>query len=119
MAFGLWRHQGTGAGGLLDRFAGHVGAKTYGDLYGAGVFPSEAMLERMMYGSRRLHVNLDGLVNSVDELPGIVQKGSKGMLHQPAPGVGNITNWEIWRIHQDPELLSKTIFYLNGKKVTP
>lgn len=119
VAFGLWRHQGTRAGGLLDGFAGHVGAKTYGDLYGAGVFPTERMLERMMYGSRRLHVNLDGLVKSVDELPGIVQKGSKGMLHQPSPGVGNVTNWEIWRIHQDPELLSKTIFYLNGKKVMP
>lgn len=73
----------------------------------------------MMYSGRRLHINLDGLVKSVDELPDIVRKGSKGMDCQPSFGVGNIINWEIWRIHQDPELLEKAVFYLNGKVVKP
>lgn len=37
----------------------------------------------------------------------------------PPDGGGNITNWEIWRIHQDANLLSRTHFYLNGKRVMP
>lgn len=73
----------------------------------------------MIYKADRLHVNLDGLVKNIDELPGVVQKGSRGMSFRPPEGGGNITNWEIWRLHQDPDLLGRTTFYLNGKVVKP
>ncbi|WP_153559314.1 RHS repeat-associated core domain-containing protein [Roseimaritima sediminicola] len=119
VAFGLWRHQETRAGGLLDRFAEHVGARTYGQIYDPRIFPTEEMLENMMRGASRLHVNLDGMCKSIDELPSIVQRGSRGMDYVPPGGGGNITNWEIWRIHQGPEMLSRTIFYIDGKPVKP
>ena len=119
VAFGLWRHQETRAGGLLDRFANHVGARTYGQIYDPRIFPTEEMLENMMRGANRLHVNLDGMCKTIDDLPSIVDKGSRGMDYVPPGGGGNITNWEIWRIHQDPEILARTTFYIDGKPVKP
>jgi len=92
IAFELWRHQGTGSGGQLTRFAKRLGAKTYSDIYGAGVFPTEELLEKMMHGASRLHVNLDGLLKNVDELPDIIRMGSKDMNYRTPTGSGNITN---------------------------
>jgi len=118
VALGLWEHQTKRTGGMLDRFAEHVSAKTYSHFYGES-YPTEAALEKMMYHADRLHVNLDGVVMSVEDIPSIVEAGARGLSYRPKSGGGNITNWEIWRLHQDPELLKKTIFYLNGKAVYP
>jgi hypothetical protein len=111
IAIGLWRHQGTQELGLLERFAQHVGAVTYGDVYSVQIQPTEEMLRQ----ATQVHVNLDGLIETFEELPRIIQLGSLGIDYRPPTGGGNITNWEIWRIYQEPELLARTRFYLNGK----
>lgn len=116
IAIGLWRHQGTQELGLLERFAAHVGALTYGDVYSAESWPTEEMLSTMLRQATRIHVNLDGLLETFEELPRIIERGSQGILSRPN-GQGNVTNWEIWRIHQEQELLDRTVFYLKGKVI--
>ena len=118
IAFGLSRHQETGARDLLSNFANNVGAKTYADFYDRRIFPTESMLEKLMYGGDRLHVNLDGLLESPAQLPNVVQMGSRGLDFVPLEGGGNITNWEVWRLHQDPALLNKTTFYFDGAPIS-
>jgi hypothetical protein len=119
IAIGLWRHQGTQETGQLERFAAHVGAKTYADVYAVDILPTEEMLERMLRQATRIHVNLDGLATTGDDLASIIDLGSRGIDYTPPSGGGNFTNWEIWRIHQEQELLERTLFYLNGKVVRP
>ena len=43
----------------------------------------------------------------------LVEIGSMGL------GQGNVTNWELYMIVNDPGLLSKTTFYLNGVPYVP
>ncbi len=95
LAIGLARHQLTGSPTLLENFARHVDAKTYGDIYGNY-----------------------GLISNLDEFPNLLQKGSRGI--EPVDvlrGVerGNITNWEVWKI--DTSFKEKAFFYFNGKMV--
>jgi|GEM_PF-6115049 len=117
LAIGLWRHQGTDELGLLERFARHVDALTYADVYSVETLPTERLLEQMLKQATRIHINLDGMVETFADLPRIIELGSRGFDFKPPSGGGNITNWEIWRLHQNPELLAKTKFYLDGKEI--
>ncbi|KHD09122.1 hypothetical protein PN36_22930 [Candidatus Thiomargarita nelsonii] len=83
MAIGLARHQRSGSPALLENFAQHVYAKTYADIYGnwwPGTMERlKANLFRAMNDARYLKVNLDGLIESLDEFPILLQKGSRGI----------------------------------------
>jgi YD repeat-containing protein len=122
-AVGLARHQVTGDATLLNNFADRVGAKTYADVYGSWGFRDIPDLANKsltaMENAERLHINLDGVVNSPEELPTIVQRGSRGIGVQdllPDGRVsGNVTNWEIFKIETTPTLKAKATYYWNGK----
>ena len=122
LAIGLARHQLTGSPTLLENFARHVDAKTYGDIYGnwwPGTMEKlKVNILRAMSNARYLKINLDGLISNLDEFPNLLQKGSRGI--EPVDvlrGVerGNITNWEVWKI--DTSFKEKAFFYFNGKMV--
>jgi len=121
LAIGLARHQRTGSLTSLENFAQHVGAKTYGDIYGnwwpGTIEKLEVNILRAMTDARYLRVNLDGLIKEIDQFPSILQKGERGI--EPVEvlrGVemGNITNWEIWKIYMTEMLKEKAVFYFNG-----
>jgi hypothetical protein len=78
IAIGLWRHQGTQELGLLERFAEYVGALTYGDVDSAESWPTEEMLSKMLRQATRIHVNLDGLVETFEEMPPYYRIGQFG-----------------------------------------
>ena len=70
--------------------------------------------------AKQLHVNLDGIVTSVEQLPNIARLGRRGAnASNTLNGVfsGNVTNWEISIILNNPEFRKKTTFYLNGQPV--
>jgi hypothetical protein len=105
MALGLaTREAGTGET-LLNRFAGDVGAKTYGQLYGSwwpgSMEALESNLETAMQSSSRLHFNLEGMSAA----------RYSEFAKNPAFSSGNITNWELHKIMSNPSLLQKTKFY--------
>jgi len=120
MAIGLARHQLTGSPTLLEKFARHVDAKTYGDIYGNWWPGTIEKLERnilsAMTDARYLQVNLDGLIDNIGEFPNLLEKGMRGI--EPVEVVrgverGNITNWEVWKIYIS--FKEKAFFYLNGR----
>lgn len=72
--------------------------------------------------AKSIRINLDGMVKSAKDLPDIVNRGKRGIAFQecgPDGIIGNITNREIATIFDNPELLKKATFYLDGKKVKP
>uniref|UniRef100_UPI001C6115EC hypothetical protein n=1 Tax=Methylibium rhizosphaerae TaxID=2570323 RepID=UPI001C6115EC len=80
----------------------------------------ERNLTMSMDRARSISVNLDGLVQSVDEFPTILERGARGI--EPAAvrnGLerGNTTNWEVWKVYNSSTLRPKATFYLNGQPV--
>lgn len=95
IAFGVREH--------LDKFTARVEATNYKQ-WGPGDFQSQ-FLEKIASPSTRIHFNLDGITNVMKA----VQQGSRG--YQNA---GSVTNWELYQIYSQPEVLQRTTFYLNG-----
>jgi hypothetical protein len=121
---GLSRHQGTASPTLLRNFSEHVEAVSYFNLFNSGWPGSFEKLERnilfAMENARSLKVNLDGLVNGIEDLPAVFQKGSRGI--EPPEVIrgverGNVTNWEVWTIYSTESLRNKATFYLNGQPI--
>ncbi|MCB0084913.1 MAG: hypothetical protein KDE47_28430 [Caldilineaceae bacterium] len=113
VAFGLTKHPAHGYRHLLGRFAHHVNAVTYWDLYD-DTFDAPTMAERilcMMVDARCIHFNLDGMVTDETTLADLYERGSVGA------GEGNWTNWEFYIIVSNEILFNKTVFYLGGKIV--
>lgn len=114
LALGLARHGATGSAALLTRFARKVDARTYGDIYGGWSFDSFEQLESnilsAMRSSSRIHFNLDQMnLRAFQEFAG-----------NPRLADDNITNWELFQVLNDPDLLKKTIFYgAGGAPVQP
>jgi hypothetical protein len=116
---------------LLQSFSNSTNSKVYNIWNGgnANLFETpwpgsyetlERNLRLAMDNARSLNVNLDGLVKSVDKLPGIVELGNRGIGFQEVVGNslrGNVTNWEVSQVVTNPEYAKKATFYLNGKIV--
>ena len=97
-----------------NRFAAHVGAKTYGQIQGSWCPGSmerlQSTLTTHMQNAERLHFNLDQF------RPDRFREFAKN----PVFSDNNITNWELYRILTSPELLKKTISYgPGGGKASP
>ncbi|MCU7929032.1 MAG: hypothetical protein KZQ97_21730, partial [Candidatus Thiodiazotropha sp. (ex Dulcina madagascariensis)] len=77
-------------------------------------------IEFLMQRSNNIRFNLNGVVNSVDDVPSVVELGSQGIgariMHR-GQEIGNHTNWELYKIMNNDSYLGKTSFYLNGQKV--
>jgi hypothetical protein len=111
---------------MLENFARNVNAHTFKDIYGSWLnwrdFADLAgKIEGALNGARTIRVNLDGLVQSVDDLPRIIELGARGIHFEgvTATGtrMGNITNWEVFTIYTNPALRERAVFYLNGQPV--
>jgi hypothetical protein len=110
LAFGLSQHPAHGYDGLLARFADHVGAQTYWDVY-EDIPDAQIMAERLvglMNDANSIHFNLDGMLTNGDTISDLLVKGAMGA------GEGNWTNWEFYVIATNAPFLEKTVFYLNG-----
>jgi len=113
LALGLSRHPNHGYGGLVGKFAEHVHAKTYWDLFDNTTNMRE-MGENLLKGlenADHIHFNLDGMLPKGVSLQDIDRWGAAGI------GEGNVTNWEFHQIVSDSGLRSKTTFYLDGKPI--
>ena len=73
-----------------------------------------------MQRSNNISFNLNGIVNSIDDIPSVVELGSQGLgariMHR-GQEIGNHTNWELYSIMNNDSYFGKTSFYLNGQKV--
>jgi hypothetical protein len=91
----------------LNSFAKKFNFKTYRQFTSGGIKPTE-IEAAILNPSNNLHFNLDGMsgfrYNSFTP-------GSKVTL-------GNITNWELHTIVNNPNALSRTTFYKNGSEVS-
>ena len=55
-----------------------------------------------------IHFSLNGMLGGGRTLEQAVERGGRGI------GKGTVTNWELYHIVNNPELMHKTTFYLNG-----
>jgi hypothetical protein len=110
-ALGLSKHPHHGYGGLVERFAKHVGGKTYLDLF-ENTNDLRKLGKNILTGMRksdRIHFNLDGMIRPGHALQDVVELGKLGIGHM------NVTNWEL---HMTLKKFSrKATFYLNGRPV--
>lgn len=81
----------------------------------------ESNLQFLMNRSSNINFNLNGVVNSVDNIPQVVQWGRQGsgarIVMDNGIDIGNHTNWEAMQILTNKSLYDKTTFFLNGEKV--
>ncbi|MFN9474020.1 hypothetical protein [Acidovorax sp.] len=115
----------------LAQFARAHGSRIYnarggGDanLFGSPWPGSDEALERnislAMEHASEINVNLDGVLRSLDELPQVLKLGEKGIGHRrelEGVPVGNVTNWEIWKIMKNESYRMKSNFFFNGSPV--
>jgi hypothetical protein len=113
LALGLSSHPNHGYNGLVGKFADHVNANTYWDL-----FENTTDMRQMgnnllqgMRGAEHIHFNLDGLIRPGFTINDVRRFGSEGIGH------GNVTAWELDQVLKNPAFSSKATFYLNGKPV--
>jgi RHS repeat-associated protein len=90
----------------LDDFAKTISASTW-KVWGTKNFESQ-FLQRLANPATDIHFNLDG----VDDVWKAVTEGAKGLESSRA------TSWELYKIYTDPEALSRTTFYREGKIVS-
>ncbi len=89
----------------LDDFAESVSASTW-KKWAAVDFEGQ-FLGKVRSSSTKIHFNLDGIDNPWSA----IQQGSRGYLQ------GGYTNWELFQIYSDPNIMSRTIFYSGGSVV--
>ncbi|RKH45243.1 RHS repeat-associated core domain-containing protein [Corallococcus sicarius] len=108
LALGVATHGKTGSPLLLNRFASHVEARTYGQLQGSWWPGSMERLQETLTGymhdARRIHFNLDQF--DLERFGRFAK--------DPSFAEHNVTNWELDQILNDSTLLRKTIFYGPG-----
>lgn len=91
----------------------------------SSAFPgtSEKLQRNILFSldnAKSINVNLDGVVKSVDDLPGVIELGNKGIDFERVVNgrvFGNTTNFEISTILQNQSLRGKTQFFLGGEPV--
>ena len=68
-----------------------------------------------------IKVNLNGVVDSVGDLPNVVRRAQEGIdfftFDSAGRRIGNVTNWEISQVLANPAYANKAIFFLDGKQV--
>lgn len=130
LGLGLTRAEGNSSS--LVNFARSQNAKIYNAYKGNdtnlfnSAFPGsyEKLQSNLLFSmdrAKNIKINLNGVVESVGELPSIVQRGQLGIGHTSIDNlgrpIGNVTNWEISQILTNPAYTNKSIFFLNGKQV--
>jgi len=99
IALGLGKH--------LETFSAKVGGSTW-QQWGAENFQTQ-FLEKINNAATKIHFNLDGISN----VNTAIQQGARGFQN-----AGSVTNWELYQIYSNPEVLQRTTFYLNGVVVS-
>lgn len=115
----------------LREFAADQNAKIYhsyggGDLnmFNSALPASDSILASninfLMDRSRSIRFNLNGVVNSLEEIPVVARLGEQGIgsrVNYRGLEIGNHTNWELNQIIGNDQLFNKTKFFLNGQQV--
>jgi hypothetical protein len=128
LGLGLTRIDGQWA---LREFASDQNAKIYYS-HGAGnlnmfnsAIPASneilaSNLKFLMERSGGIRFNLNGVVNSLDEIPAVMKLGEQGIgarVTYRSLEIGNHTNWELTQIMKSNQLFNKTKFFFKGQEV--
>lgn len=117
IALGVTKHPGHTAGGLLERFSGHVDAKWYQqwDNYAdfqQGRISLQGMIDSNMARADALHFNLDGM--NLHKFANWMNKRSDLSVQRLISNGKDVTNYELRSIIQNPSLSGKATFYDPG-----
>ena len=130
LGLGLTRVEGNSSS-LID-FARSQNARIYNAFKGNDVnlfdasFPKsydhlQSNLQFLMDRANTIKVNLNGVVDSVGDLPNVVRRAQEGIdfftFDSAGRRIGNVTNWEISQVLANPAYANKAIFFLDGKQV--
>ena len=104
-------------GNGLSHFAKQVGATTYWEIFPSRVpvLPPHMIATRLnslLESAESLHFNLTGMIGGGRTLEQALESGAQGLRE------GNWTNWELYQVLGNPNLLRKTRFYLDGAPYT-
>jgi hypothetical protein len=117
IALGVTKHPGYTAGGLLERFSGHVEAKWYQqwDNYAdfqQGRISLQGMIDSNMARADAIHFNLDGM--NLHKFANWINKRSDLSVQRLISNGKDVANYELRSIIQNPSLSGKATFYDPG-----
>jgi|GEM_PF-3130844 len=97
---------GLNKNGLLQNFE-QYGGKGYGQ-FNLSAKNFSGQIDDAMNQAEKIRVNVDRIDTSK-------VTSNSGMLSEYGELINGYTNYELWKIKNDPDLLGKTVFYENGQ----